>query len=276
MISLLQRFARYYKEHGLGNATLAAASHALQIIGYKSAEAKKRSYISQKLLTASKGVVHSGTFKGMKLNPEKFWQQDDLSSQIIGTYEGHVQNFLRNRGSTSTVFIDVGAADGYFAIGMLTAGLARKSICFEISSEAHDVIRDNAAMNGVGDSVEIYGKADPQILIDIIKNSSGDKLILVDIEGAEYELMTPELIDQMAECSCTVVIELHEFYSDLRVQSSNMLKRLESRYCIELLESSEVNPNDLAILDDYIESDKYLAIDEARPSPMRWVALTPK
>jgi hypothetical protein len=66
------------------------------------------------------GEVRYGPFKGLKLDKETWWGKLDLGSQCLGLYEKEllqqIEAITENKYQT---FIDIGAADGYYAIGML-------------------------------------------------------------------------------------------------------------------------------------------------------------
>lgn len=84
------------------------------------------------------------------------------------------------------VFIDIGAADGYYAIGLLMSKRVKRAICFELTAEGQDTIKVNWNLNDKPGNIEIYG----DVLTDFEKSVGGidfNKVtVLVDIEGAEF------------------------------------------------------------------------------------------
>ena len=82
-----------------------------------------------------------------------------LGSKILGFYEDVVTDFIFKNGPYDNC-INLGSADGYFAIGLLMKKLTKKSICFEISSTGRESIIRNATVNNCEDSITIFGEAD--------------------------------------------------------------------------------------------------------------------
>ena len=75
---------------------------------------------------------------------------------ILGLYEQEVLESLTNIPKKYKTFIDLGAADGYYGIGVLVNNLFENSFCFESTERGQNVIRENAKLNGVADKILIY------------------------------------------------------------------------------------------------------------------------
>ena len=77
-----------------------------------------------------KNQVAYGLFKGMKLTSTYSWDPFSKINQILGTYEQHVQSELLNfKNKGAKCFIDIGAADGYFAVGH---GVSRENFVWAV------------------------------------------------------------------------------------------------------------------------------------------------
>jgi hypothetical protein len=130
-----------------------------------------------------------GPFKGMKISDEVWWSKNDRITQMLGTYEEHVfekLNFFAKQGASR--FVDIGAADGYFAIGMAYSKIYSEVLAFEQEPTGQACIRNNSVINQCENVVSVFGEADysslKKLLSDDVKTS-----VLVDIEGAEYQLV---------------------------------------------------------------------------------------
>jgi tRNA G46 methylase TrmB len=113
--------------------------------------------------------VAYGPFKGMKLNKDIWWSKNDRITQTLGTYEEHILESLidfRNKGATR--LIDIGAADGYFAVGMAYAKIYKNVYAFEIEQQGRYRIAENAYANGCKDSLIIQGEATHSSLAEIL------------------------------------------------------------------------------------------------------------
>ena len=63
--------------------------------------------------------VAYGEFKGMNVENSNYWSNTDMITFILGTYEQPVVNQLIQFGKqNNSVFIDIGAGDGYYSVGM--------------------------------------------------------------------------------------------------------------------------------------------------------------
>ena len=92
---------------------------------------KRKLWLVNHLFEISKGEVISGHFKGMKLLKKSNWDKKiykynpDLSSKITGCYEQEVQDKIveLQKKNKKKYFINFGAGEGYFALGVLNSGL---------------------------------------------------------------------------------------------------------------------------------------------------------
>ena len=81
-------------------------------------------------------VVANGPFANMKMNSQT-WGGFDINAKILGTYESHVIDELIAISQTNSgPFIDIGAADGFFAIGAVISGIADETYAFEVDDSS--------------------------------------------------------------------------------------------------------------------------------------------
>ena len=106
--------------------------------------------------------------------------------------------------------VNFGAADGYYSIGLLHAGLANRVICFEMTAKGRDAISRNAMANGFASAVEIRGIADEttgQQLRELgFQSESG--LVLCDIAGAEFSVLSQTMLSDLR--GAVLVVDLHD------------------------------------------------------------------
>ena len=116
-------------------------------------EAWRKETVAQRLERVSletydlcEGKVLWGLFSGLQLNRDTWWGKSDLGAQCLGLYEKEVLDVIAAKGPYDA-FLDLGAADGYYAVGLLHAKMTKKAICFEISQEGQRAIKENWLIN---------------------------------------------------------------------------------------------------------------------------------
>lgn len=152
------------------------------------------------------GRVLQGPFKDMHYISNSigsaYWPK------ILGTYEKELYPYIQNRRIDRV--INVGAAEGYFAVGFkryICPGA--EVIAFEREERGQEKIKELAKKNKV--YINLFGDCDP----DSLRNSIGnDKLnfILIDVEGYEFELLRG--MDRKSLQSSVLLIEIHDCFSE--------------------------------------------------------------
>ena len=123
-------------------------------------------------------------------------------SKRVGAYECELHSwFDEGLAAGPSRFIDIGAADGFYAVAVALRGVPVEA--FEMARSAREEIDVLAALNEV--PVTIHGRATPASLSRL---DFAHALVLCDCEGAEIELLAPPLIARLA--SATVIVEVHE------------------------------------------------------------------
>jgi len=157
----------------------------------------------------SKGVVIGGPFKGMR------YVSDSVGSQywpkLFGTYEAELAELLPifDRERFGGV-VDVGAAEGYYAVGCAVRWPDARVIAFEAEEHGRGLLGKMAELNGVSDRVEVRGLAEPADLRQAFAQLP-DKhtLCIMDVEGAEAFLCDPEVVPELTRVH--ILVETHEF-----------------------------------------------------------------
>jgi hypothetical protein len=219
------------------------------------------------------GVVQYGPFAGMHLNRETWWGAEDLGSQCFGLYEKELLDLI-DSGEQWDTFIDIGAADGYYAVGMLLAGKASKVICFETSEHGQRAIDENWKLNGAIGDLEIHGTADELSLRSECSNLSEKTLVMVDIEGFEFDLLTAPVLDAL--CRCEIILEVHNWVDDFELKYRSLLERLDTYFDIRIIERVDRTTANLLELRDFTDDNRMLVVSERRPCLMRFLHMTPK
>jgi len=149
-------------------------------------------------------VILRGPFSGMRYS----WEQV-FSAQLpkfLGTYEMEMFPFLEKLFAQDfDTVIDVGAAEGYYAVGFALRFPTAKVIAFEAIEKGQRLVNNLAASNDVQDRVTVKGLCQPEDLQGAI---DGKTLVMMDAEGAEDFLLDPAAVPALS--AATMLFESHD------------------------------------------------------------------
>jgi hypothetical protein len=150
-------------------------------------------------------VVNFGPFKGLQYPPG--WA-DSRFEKIIGAYEAELHPVVESLCATPyTDIVNLGAAEGYYAVGMARRIPAATVHAFEMEDGRREMCRAMAQLNGVAARVRGLGAATVEALREL---QLGPRvLVLCDCEGAERELLQPQAVPWLQRAE--VLVEVHEF-----------------------------------------------------------------
>jgi len=220
------------------------------------------------------GTVAYGPFKGFRLQEGQSWNHYDIAAKLFGLYEQEVTERLVTLSGDIDIFIDIGAADGYFGVAAVSQGYFRTSYCFEIRHEGQQSISRAARMNGVEDRVEILGEADPVELDQVLSSHAGRAVVLIDIEGAEFDFLTDKVITSLS--GCHVIVELHDWLVEAGAEKrERLLNRLGKRFHCRVVPTGQRDLSGLKEIAHLPDSERWLICDEGRGQSMEWLFLDP-
>ncbi|MBL7074353.1 hypothetical protein ISS37_03830 [candidate division KSB1 bacterium] len=227
-------------------------------------------------------VVRNGPFKGMKYPKISEGEIMLLPNgggtflpKLLGSYEREIQPVIERICQTEyTEVIDVGCADGYYAVGLALNMKSARIYAFDTEERARVLCRRLVKVNGVGDSVHVHGSFSSDRLINFPFTGRG--LILCDCEGFEKELFTKEVVPSLVNCD--LLIELHDSI-DINISSYilSLFSRTHDQFIIESIDDIRKAKtycfSELEGLN--LETKKYI-LRERRASIMEWVFLQSK
>jgi hypothetical protein len=213
------------------------------------------------------GTVASGPFAGMKLMREASWGDGDLAPKLLGCYEAELHPAVAKVVARNPkTIVNIGCAEGYYAIGLARLLPQARVFAFEISEQAQDICRRAAATNQLGDQLVVAGKCDIEQLRKIAGQTDRPVLV-VDCEGAELELLDPIQAPEIRHCD--MIVECHDFMNPKITQT--LQERLSSSHDIENVVEGPRDPNQFASLRRWQSLDRWLAVNENRPVTMNWL-----
>ena len=217
-------------------------------------------------------TVQYGPFKGMQISKKKSWELEyGLITKILGTYEEQILNILIKFSKKNNTFIDIGAADGFYVVGMAYKNIFRNIYAFEINRQSQEVIKLNSKLNKCKKNIYIDSEASYLKLKKIIKLRK-KCTILIDIEGGEFDLLSIKVLELLKNCN--IVCELHLFYGKKKYYK--LIKNAKKIFHCKLIKRKFFNPNKFKELDNFSDNERLLAMSEGRKDNQEWLILTPK
>lgn len=233
---------------------------------------KYKHRVNKKIYNQYQGIIRYGIFKGYQLPKQTWWGHFDIASKIFGLYEKAVLDELAASGKVD-LFIDIGAADGYYALGMLHSGLADNVICYEKSVLGRKIILESATINSFTNRIEVLGEANLDSLKSL-QSESKKAILLMDVEGFEYALLNKTLLQQFSNYK--LIVELHPFTEELNIANANLISRCESIFNVRLIQDNIRNTNNLNDLNILSNDERALIMSEGRVNQMTWLVAEPK
>src|SRR5690242_650541 len=173
------------------------------------ADFARRSTEQIRSLGLDKLEILSGPFKGMRYGD--FSYNSALIPKLLGTYETDLHGWVGEAlGAGYDAVINIGCAEGYYAVGFAHANPGIDVVAFDTSPVALDMMSKLAALNGVQDRVHVADARTPAELEDLLRRYKRP-LLFVDIEGAEDELLDLRRAPSLA--SADVIVETHDGYN---------------------------------------------------------------
>jgi SAM-dependent methyltransferase len=207
--------------------------------------------------------VLGGPFKGMAVPECPQWDDGNASCKLLGSYEFELNDVIeRAIARRPKQFINVGCAEGYYAIGMALRMPALKVYAIDTDEHSLAMCRDYAARNGVADRITTGKEA-----LDW-----GPAFYLIDCEGAEWNLPKPD--DYPSLRHSDLIIECHDFL-DKRI-SATLADRFRATHDVEWIKPRLPDFARYDMLRDAPCIITVLALTEKRPSPCLWLALWAK
>ena len=223
-----------------------------------------------------KNVISFGLFSGMKLSKNPWWGSYDQISKILGEYEKEVLEKLSyflslNKNST---FVDIGAADGFYAVGVAFKNLAKHTYAFEISQQGRSELKKNAILNQCYEKITILEKANKETLKKIYKELK-NAVIIIDIEGSEYDLLDIDVLDLFK--NSIVIIELHpNKIKNGKIRENELEENAKKYFKISKIYRDVYRPNSFKIFNELSDDERLLAFSEGRSRNPKWLVLEPK
>jgi hypothetical protein len=227
------------------------------------------SLAQKKLRRASRGVVMAGPFSGLTYASRSVGSA--YEPKLLGTYEMELHGVIeRLCGEGFSQIVNVGAGEGYYAVGMAVRCPSASVVAFEGDLGGQELIREMARLNGVRDRIKVEGMCGLAELSHSLPTGSPG-LLIMDVEGGELSLLRPEIIPSLE--ACHILVELHDFiYPGL---GAEIEARFRTSHHIERVKQRSRETSDLPLRSVFLDRWMVRLTDEQRPALMEWLYLRP-
>ncbi len=196
--------------------------------------------------------------------------------KLLGTYERELAAKIEwICQQQPELVVDLGAAEGYYAIGLALRIPGARIIAFELEPTGQAALRRMAELNGVGDRLTVRGRCQPQNLAAALAGHTAP-VVICDVEGDEDTLLDPERVAALR--AAVVLVETHEFLR--RGVTDELCRRFARSHDIEHVWQEPRSRAEFPwrSLGTRLLPLSYLdwAVSEWRPERMSWLWMTPK
>lgn len=218
--------------------------------------------------------VRSGPFLGIK------YVDDSVGSayipKLLGIYERELGPAVEQAcGIGFSLIVDVGAAEGYYAVGMAVRNPSAHVEAFEMDPAGRSALHEMVRLNGLEDRVTVKGECDPGSLQESLESRAGKKLVICDVEGYEDVLLDPAAVPALR--GAWILVELHDW---LKPGIAGALRdRFSPTHRVDHIWQEPRDPREYPFrtLGTGLLPRSYLewAVSEWRPERMSWLWMEP-
>jgi precorrin-6B methylase 2 len=226
--------------------------------------------LAERLVAGDEAVVRAGPFAGMTYASGRLPDIDAAVAKLLGVYEQEIAwVFERALELKVSTFVDVGCADGYYAVGMAHASPVATTYAYDLASSARQLCSATAAASRVLDRVRI-GK---RFTIDALESLplADGALVLCDIEGGEVELLDSRAAALLARS--VVVVEVHE--DDRPGAGARVQDAFRRTHDVRTV-PQEARQEAPAALAAWLPEEQRRALEEHRGPLLHWLVLEPR
>jgi hypothetical protein len=218
--------------------------------------------------------IQSGPFQGMQYLEHSYWNL--YYPKLLGTYEqelsAHIEQMILQE---PPLIINVGAGEGYFAVGIARRLPNSQVVAFEATASERDRLARMCALNGVEGQVCIRATCEPQLLGQAMSQSLSP-YVICDVEGYEDQLLRPEQLTNVE--GATFLVEVHEFTKPSLRQE--LLARFQKTHLCELVWPQPRTTQQYPFQNGFTRllPQVYVTgpMNEFRPKEMCWMIIKPR
>lgn len=231
----------------------------------------RRAELTQVLAQSFNNTVQAGPFAGTTISLQRNWGDGDIAPKLLGVYEQELHESIEQIiESKPEIVINVGCAEGFYAVGMARRLPDSRVVAFDIDQNSLLIANRNAVENGV-DNIEMGEACSPENLEYLLEDHSTG-VVISDCEGFEMTLLDPVLVTGLAKCH--MLVECHDMI--IAGITDALYARFSETHNITEISQSGRDPYALPWLDKLTDTDKWALMNEMRGETMHWLFMEPK
>lgn len=191
--------------------------------------------------------------------------------KLLGCYEKEVHEWVEQLcGRRHELLINLGAGEGYYAVGMTCRSPKLKCIAFESDARSRSLLAENAELNAVRPRIEQRETCDCKSLEFLLAHrEETPKALICDIEGAEETILcgvNPNLLAKV-----DLLVETHDFASP--GVSKRMTEWFAGSHRVEVVAAKRREYPDIpaGLRSGIWDRWTIKLLEEFRPAGMKWI-----
>ncbi len=215
-------------------------------------------------------VVQDGPFAGLQYVDKAVGS--NYLHKLVGSYEAILHPILSDifKKKFDTV-IDIGAAEGYYLVGLGQKFPEAKLVGFETEVTGRELITEMYQKNHLHNELILEGTATAANVAPYITEAA---LLICDCEGGELDILDPKLESAFTKID-TAIIELHDFVRPGIKEA--LTERFSATHTITLVPFKMANPSQFKFLASIEnQSEQYEILRERGWQEQEWMILNRK
>jgi precorrin-6B methylase 2 len=217
------------------------------------------------------GRVARGLCAGLAYPADLLPHVDAPVAKLVGSYEEEIAGAIAAvLDSGVERLIDVGAAEGYYAVGLALRSPRLRVDAFEIDPVVRSRCARLARVNGVESRVVTHARADGRIFRGL---DTAGAFLISDCEGAEARIFGTGAATYLR--AATLLIEVHEAAEGQTALLDALVERFASSHRARVIPNARRRAAAFPELAGYEPAQQDRALSENRPCVQRWLLLEP-
>ena len=190
-------------------------------------------------------------------------------AKLLGCYEQPLQPYIEAAIQTAyPTVLNIGCAEGYYAVGLARRMPNTQILAFDIDAKAQRTCLELAAKNQVADRVKVGALFRQE---DFARYTDQRVLVLCDIEGAELQLLDPQMAPALQHMD--LIVESHDCLTPGITQ--RLVERFKLTHQITVVSDNGQRQLDVtpAWFNNLSHLDQLLATWEWRAGPTPWLVM---
>jgi precorrin-6B methylase 2 len=222
--------------------------------------------LAQRYVHANGSTVLRGPVAGLRYPPEILASETNAPvAKLVGLYERELHDAIDNAlAAGPPTIIDLGAAEGYYAVGLALACPSTNVFAFELSQSGQAACRTLAEANGA--TIVMHRAATGPAVRRLPLDRA---FVLCDIEGGEAQVFDEATARALR--TATVLVELHEARAPGVTET---LRTRFSHHSLTIIDCAR-HDSDVAELRLFSPAERAAATAEGRSEPVAWGLFRP-